>query len=144
MHVLGMRDLAAIRLSGAFRVLEVWDIYNDCLNSDAIECLNVRSNTPTSGRRAWGESQAIWCGDFNRHHPMWDEERNGHLFMAAALSEAGRLLEIVAEHSMMMALPKDIPTLESMATKNWTRPDNVFCTPGLMDKLIFFVTEPQL
>ena len=75
---------------------------------------------------------------------MWDEERNGHLFTAAALLEAGRLLEIVAEHGMMMAPPKDIPTLESMATKNWTRPDNVFCTPGLMDKLIFCVTELQL
>ena len=45
---------------------------------------------------------------------------------------------------MMMALPKDIPTLELMAMKNWTRPDNVFCTPGLMDKLIFCVTELQL
>ena len=57
---------------------------------------------------------------------MWDEERNGHLFTAAALLEVGRLLEIVAEHSMMMALPKDILMLESMATKNWTRLDNVF------------------
>ncbi|EIW85809.1 hypothetical protein CONPUDRAFT_118739, partial [Coniophora puteana RWD-64-598 SS2] len=29
---------------------------------------------------------------------------------------------------MVMALPKDLPTLCSLSTGNYTRPDNVFCT----------------
>ena len=57
---------------------------------------------------------------------MWDEERNHHLFTVGALEEAGKLLTLVADNDMLMALPKDIPTLESLSTKNWTCPDNVF------------------
>ena len=34
---------------------------------------------------------------------------------------------------MVMALPKDIPTLEHMVTKKYSRPDNVFCTDNLPD-----------
>jgi hypothetical protein len=37
----------------------------------------------------------------------------------------------MAEHGMEMALPKDIPTLQHMRTKRYSRPDNVFCTAAL-------------
>ena len=46
--------------------------------------------------------------------------------MARALREAELLLCLLADHNMVMALPKDILTLESMSTKNWTRLDNIF------------------
>ena len=68
----------------------------------------------------------MWCGDFNLHHPMWDEECNHHLFTAMALAEYERLLALVADYDMQMVLPKDILTLEVMSTKNWTHPDNIF------------------
>ena len=45
---------------------------------------------------------------------------------------------------MVMLLPKDIPTLESMATKNWMQPDNVFGSTNLEDKVTFCTTNPQL
>ena len=73
---------------------------------------------------------------------MWDEERNHHLFTASALEEATKLLVIVADHGMAMALPKGIPTLEAMATKNWTRLDNVFCSSNLEDKVIYCTMDP--
>jgi len=31
---------------------------------------------------------------------------------------------------MAMLLPKGIPTLEAMVTKNWTHPDNIFTVHG--------------
>jgi len=62
----------------------------------------------------------LWCGNFNCHHPLWDKERNAHLFTARAIREAKALLALVVDYGMIMALLKDIPTLESMATKNWT------------------------
>jgi len=34
---------------------------------------------------------------------------------------------------MVMALPKDLPTLQHMVTKKLSRPDNVFCTENLLD-----------
>ncbi|KAI0363582.1 hypothetical protein BV20DRAFT_909146, partial [Pilatotrama ljubarskyi] len=33
------------------------------------------------------------------------------------------------------ALPAGLPTLEATRTKNLTRPDNVFCTAGILDRL---------
>lgn len=43
---------------------------------------------------------------------------------------------------MIQALPKDIPTLQSSSTSNWTRPDNVFCTDHLEEILISCTTAP--
>ena len=84
----------------------------------------------------------IWCGDFNRHHAMWDEERNHHLFMASATTEAELLISLLAEFNMTMALPRGIPTLQAMNTKNWTRVDNVFTTENLAESLICCDTDP--
>ena len=50
---------------------------------------------------------------------LWDEERNLHLFTAAALREADKLLMLLVDYGMEMALLKGIPTLEAMASKNW-------------------------
>ncbi|KAG2127090.1 hypothetical protein DEU56DRAFT_688743, partial [Suillus clintonianus] len=43
-----------------------------------------------------------------------------------------------------MMLPKGIPTLQSTATKNWTRPDNVFCTEHTEPYFITCNTNPAL
>ena len=43
------------------------------------------------------------------------------------------MIELLASHDIVMALLKDIPTLESMATKNWMHLDNVFCSAGIED-----------
>ena len=83
-------------------------------------------------------------GGFNRHHPMWDEEHNQYLFTGKSMEESGLLIELLASHDMVMMLLKDIPTLESMATKNWTCPDNVFCSAGIEDQIVYCTTEPRL
>jgi len=73
------------------------------------------------------EDHMMWIGDFNRHHPLWAEDHNNHLFTAAALEASGKLLDLVADCGMIQALHKDILTLQSSSTWNWTHPDNVFC-----------------
>jgi len=42
-----------------------------------------------------------------------------------------------------MTLPKDIPTLQAMATKNWTRPDNVFMTENLAAQTMVCDTDTR-
>jgi hypothetical protein len=74
---------------------------------------------------------------------MWDEERNHHLFTAKATKEAEELITMVADYNMVMTLPKRIPTLQSMATKNWTRVDNVFCTDNIADTIVTCDTAPS-
>ena len=75
---------------------------------------------------------------------MWDEERNHHLFMAVALREADKLIRMAADYDMEIILPKGIPMLEAMATKNWTRPDNVFCSSNMVSKVVYCTTDPRL
>ena len=62
----------------------------------------------------------IWLGDFNRHHPLWEEERNLHLLTEMYLNAAEPLLHLLAEYGMQQVLPKNMPTLQSLTTKNWT------------------------
>ncbi|KAJ1299394.1 hypothetical protein OPQ81_011131 [Rhizoctonia solani] len=49
-------------------------------------------------------------GDFNRHHPDWDESHNAHLFTMVALDLVQPLLDLISNTSLEMALPRDLPT----------------------------------
>lgn len=84
----------------------------------------------------------VWCGDFNRHHPLWEELRNAHLFSNSALTEP--LLDLVHSYGMCMALPPGIPTLEASSTGNWTRPDNVWYTDNNADIFVSCDVSPAL
>jgi len=54
------------------------------------------------------------------------------------------LLSLIEDYNMVMVLPKNIPTLQSLATKNWTHTDNVF-TPANMEELVVVCdTDPSL
>jgi hypothetical protein len=60
------------------------------------------------------------------------------------LREAEELLEKVVDYNMVMALPTDIPTLEAMATKNWTQPENIFCSENTEEMVTICNTDPRL
>ena len=70
----------------------------------------------------------IWVGNFNRHHPLWDNDNDIHLFTQQAITQATKLIELLATYDLNMALPKGIPTLQHMVTKKYSRPDNIFIT----------------
>ena len=73
----------------------------------------------------------IWAGAFNCNHPLWDEEHNVHLFTTHNLNAAQTLIDLLADYSMTMILPKNFPTLQATHTKNLTRPDNIFRGNGI-------------
>ena len=67
-----------------------------------------------------------------------------HLFTPKVLEEAGVLLEMVVDNYMVMVLPKVIPTLEAKSTKNWTWPDNIFCSANMANLVVSCNTDPRL
>ena len=67
----------------------------------------------------------IWLGDFNRHCPEWDEERNTHLFTRSNPNNIQLLINATTKYDLQMALPKYIPMLTIMC-RNLTRTNNVF------------------
>ena len=138
-------DLVAIQLEGPFGTATIVNIYNDITHSRTliradIALANIRTNVLALPQPH--DHYIVWAGDFNRHHPRWDEERNRQLFTAQNMDDAQLLIDILDEHLLEMALPKDIPTLEFMRTKNWTRPDNVFCSANAIDVLVRCTTVP--
>ena len=86
----------------------------------------------------------IWLGDFNRHHPAWDDPANFHLFTRRNVQRADILIAHIADLGLEMALPPTIPTLEATRTKNLTRPDNVFCSEEALEDLHLCTTAPHL
>ncbi len=78
----------------------------------------------------------MWAGDFNWHHPLWDEDRNYHLFTAENLRKAQELIELQTRYRMVQVLPKGVPTLIASNSGNYTRPDNIFINEALVHTLI--------
>lgn len=136
-------DIMAIRLDSNIGAIHLYNIYNDGTHSMNLAQLDTHLQTITTNRMENCDHKMIWVGDFNRHHPMWDESRNSHLFTSTNLSAAQPLLDLLATYGMTMALPKDIPTLEALNTKNYTRPDNVFCSAELTGSFVSCNTNPS-
>ena len=77
----------------------------------------------------------IWAGNLNRHHPLWDNDKDTHLFTQQATRAAEGLIEVIATFNLDMTLPKGTPTLQHMVTKRYSRPDNAFCTKSILNLL---------
>jgi hypothetical protein len=70
----------------------------------------------------------------------YSNDRNTHLFTAQALRSVEGVIEMMAEHGMVMTLPKGTPTLLHMRSKRYSCPDNVFCTVALQP----FITKCEV
>ena len=136
-------DITIIQLNGDYSKFTIFNIYNACSSPNVEIALStfLRNNAEDLLTE---NSNMIWAGDFNRHHPLWDRDEDMHLFMAQATASAGRLIGMLADYDMVMPLPKGIPTLEHMVTKKFSRPDNVFCTPGLQECITKCDVDPAL
>jgi hypothetical protein len=80
-------------------------------------------------------------GDFNRHHPIWEDDNNENLFEPEDC--IAPLINLLYKFDMLLALPKGKPTLQTSAG-NWTRPDNVWRCNTLDDPIICCNTVPAI
>ena len=121
----------------------VTNIYNDTEQQWALhqKIQTIWNRECTSGASAWSE-QIIWLGNFNLHHPIWDKERDAHLFMRGNLKKLQVPIDKVAEFDMQIALPKNTPTLQVLSMGNYTRPDNVFISNPLINYIMRCWTSP--
>lgn len=95
-------DVTGVHLHGQFRVICIINVYNDCKNNRSLRVVEEFMRGGEERRREGpeGREKVIWLGDFNRHHPVWDEERNTHLFTKVALEAAQPLLNMISKHNM--------------------------------------------
>ncbi|QRV81763.1 Reverse transcriptase from transposon X-element protein [Ceratobasidium sp. AG-Ba] len=130
-------DVTAIRLKLEKSSIMLINVYNPCDSNASLPFVDTLIKSRLAGE------QLVVLGDFNRHHPTWDEDRNAHLFTRSNLELAQELLDLAADNDLDMILPKDIPTLEANNSGNYTRPDNVFASYALADNLVLCNAEPE-
>ena len=140
-------DVTALRIKESWGTLTIFNIYNDCEHDDTLEALTLyhrqhnRNILGTETTRH--EHHVIWLGDFNRHHPYWDNPEDNRLFTKSAREAAEQLLKAIADIGMDMALAKGIPTHQHNATKKWTRLDQVFISEHTMEAVTICDTIPE-
>ena len=134
-------DVTAITIKSEAATVHIFNLYVDGDTDTAI-----RAAARAARRLPLGEPghELVWLGDFNRHHPAWDDPENTHLFTTHNTRRAEVLINCDADLGLEMALPPTIPTLEATRTKNLTRPDNVFCTETLLQSLRSCSVAPEL
>lgn len=86
---------------------------------------------------------SIWLGDFNRHHPHWDNPNDTRLFTRDAINDAELLIVAVAEAGMEMVLPSGTPTHLYNVSKQWSRLNNIFMSDHSTEVLISCDTVPE-
>lgn len=137
----GTYDIMAIQLKGPYGVISIFNIYNNCTHSRNKATLQGYIRDHANLILADKNYHMLWARDFNRHHPLWDNDEDVHLFTQQASRASERLIGLIATYNLTMALPKGIPTLQHMVTK---RPDNVFNTTGLSELITKCKVDPTL
>ncbi len=139
----GMGDMTVIQFSLPQGQFTIFNIYNDCKHSNTLVMLwhFIKRSFPTI--LTSDVDHMLWCGNFNCHHSMWDKEHHRHLLTASASAAAQPLISLLEDLNMVMLLPKNIPMLQSMVTKNWTQVDNVFATENLAKFVVVCDMEPR-
>jgi len=134
-------DVIILQLSGPYGRCTIFNIYNDGNSQTMLTAIDSFLEHNIDSIKTADNDHMIWLGDFNRHHPTWEDIRNRHLFNYAA---AQPLIDLIADYGMLQLLPGGIPTLQSTSTGNWTRPDNVFGTEQLLDAVVSCEMAPEL
>lgn len=136
-------DLAAIKIRTQDCDVVIFNIYNDGQHSNTLTLLEQEFQKLAREKHEH-PTFAVVLGDFNRHHPMWDEPRNHHLFTKNNLDEAQTLIDMIADYDLQMTLPRHIPTLKAMSTGNLTRVDNVFVSTDIAERILICETQQEL
>jgi hypothetical protein len=128
-------DVTVVQLTGVRGKLNIFNIYNDCDHDNTIRALSKfrRDQTDLLEKTTQGSAHSIWLGDFNRHHPHWDNHNDTRLFTRDNTRAAEVLIEATAEAGLELALPSGIPTHIHNVTKLWTRLDQVFISDHSTD-----------
>jgi len=139
-------NVTVMQITGNWGKLTIFNIYNDCDNNNTIKMLsNYYSRNRTHLEQAdAGTANVIWLGDFNRHHPLWDDPNDERLFTPKVMNAAEVLIEVITDTGLELALPSRIPTHQHNITKSWSRLDQVFLSEHSEHMLVSCNTRTDL
>ena len=138
-------DVTVIQMTGEWGKLIMYSIYNDGGHNETVRMLtrDHQESRVSLNPEDQARTHTIWLGDFNRHHPHWDDPSDVRLFTREAISAAEVLIEAVADAGLELALPSGVPTHVHNVTKQWSRLDQVFISEHLLDLIITCDTQSE-
>jgi Endonuclease-reverse transcriptase len=136
-------NVMVIQITGSWGKLTIFNVYNDSNSNKTLTLLTNfhQSNCSMLGREEQGDAHIIWLGNFNRHHPHWDDLSNTRLFTSEAIKDTEVLIEALAEVGLELALPSGTPTHYHNVMKRWSRLDHVFISEHSENLLIACDTQ---
>ena len=109
--------------------INIYNIYNPPNSNEA--CVAIHAwlmEHPTE------ESDCtIWAGDFNKHDPMWTNPAH---HARCERSDTETLMQLIAEHQLMLALPAGTLTYQSDSHGTWSTLDLVFCDQATHGRIL--------
>src|SRR5882672_2895024 len=137
-------DITAVQVQMRRGPTLIINMYNDNKNSDSICKVGLfMSSYDRTNCLSGPRPHLLWLGNFNSHHPLWDEPRNLHHFTRNNLDRAQEVINLIANYDMQMALHKGTPTLQAMSTGNLARTDNIFVSHKLANMVTECRTIPE-
>ena len=137
-------DITAVKIKTHNCVVLIFNLYCNCThNNSLLKSKEYMQQEATQITQNEQNTSMIWLGDFNWHHPQWDEERNSHLFTQQNLGAAQTLVNTTIKRNMHTTPPKNLPALKAMSTSNYTCTDNIFFSANLTNKIIICTTIPE-
>jgi len=133
-----LSNVTVIQFRSKWGKLMIFNVYNEGESNNTINLLTRyhRDNCPNLEQSQIGNAHIIWLGDFNRHHPCWDDPSDLRLFTDNALAVAEILIEAVAEAGLEIALPRSTPTHCHSVMKRWSRLDHIFISDDSTDTVV--------
>ena len=139
-------NVVVIQIVGNWGKITIFNIYNDCDNNNTIKLLSnyYSRNRNRLEQAEVGTAYVIWLGDFNCHHPLWDDTNNDQLFTPKVMDAAEVLIEAIADIGLELALPSRTPMHQHNVTKSWSWLDQVFLSDHAEHMLISCDTRTDL
>jgi len=76
-----LSDVTAIQMQTPSGQVILINMYNNGKNPEGAQKVTQYMRNMAWVHNPRHPPHIVWMGDFNTHHPMWDKERNSHLFM---------------------------------------------------------------
>src|SRR6266481_10091192 len=100
----GLGNITIIQFCLPRGCLTIFNIFNNCLHSNTLMLIRDNMTQHSAAILVSKEDHVVWCGDFNHHHLLWDEEQNKHLFTVSVVAAAQMLTTLLEDYNMVMLL----------------------------------------
>ncbi|KIJ25792.1 hypothetical protein M422DRAFT_273201 [Sphaerobolus stellatus SS14] len=121
--------ISAVSICFSGGCINIFNLYNPPDSNAALTALHSWLST----HPPLDTTSMLWCGDFNKHNPMWTSSK---YLDCCQRSDSEHLLELIASHNMVLTILPATPTYQSDAHQTWSTLDLIFSQSTIQDHIL--------